>query len=335
MGVLVGAAVLGWVGFALVTALPVGAAPSAPRADATLLPVVPNPEPARAIDWAVEAWVGDAVRLRSTAPLSDAASARLERLYADALALFPSFAGVEPRPAEPLDLRLVDRSLLNDPTYIDLAEPRTVLGVYFGGARRIAYVTPAAGNDDRVVLHEIAHYLFDMYELSLEPYDEEERVDRFVRWVRGLERTLSRSHVAVTQVGDRWPVYVLGSGVPVRAREAPSLTRLLWLDRLVSAGADVVARRLGREVSADLQLRLHASARCHASARPDAPVIDVWLDGCGEATRAMQQLGHALGHRLLAAESLAPLDEERLAYGLGRAIEHELRARRLPWWEMY
>jgi len=151
--------------------------------DASILEPAPQADPLRAITWRLEGWLGDTTRVRATVVVAPERELHLRALFARAETLFPAFVGAPPRPSPPLELRLVDRALLNDSTYFDLGELDTVLGLYFTHAK-VVYAVPAATEADEVIVHELAHYFYDVYEITLAAEVEEAEARRFVRYVQ-------------------------------------------------------------------------------------------------------------------------------------------------------
>jgi hypothetical protein len=297
------------------------------------LPAAPPAEPQQPVDWGHEAWLADAVRLRSMTELPAESAARLGGLYGDASALFPDWVGRVPRAPEPLDLRLVEPRVLNDPTFIDAGESRTILGLYFS-RENIAYASPATGDED-VILHEVTHHLYDAYEIELDTGVEEDQVHRFVHWVRGVERHLDRPHLDQPVADPELMREHEGvAGVRLWSAAPPSPMRVIWLGRVIDAAVERFPVRAGvrPRAIAPFELVLHRGATtCRAAASPRMRRIDAWVDGCRKR-RGAEQLGHALGHLLVVDYGLVRERRavERLSYGTGGAVVRELLIRGYP-----
>ncbi len=287
------------------------------------LPPAPQAEPSSPLRLPHEAWLSDVARVRAAAPLSRPRTERLTQLFADAAALFPAFAGRPEQALEPVELRLVGRDLLNDPAYFDMGGGPAVLGLYFTRAN-VAYVVPADGRDEQAVLHELAHYFSDVYELhEVDVWLEEAESEGFARWVSRYRRLLEEPHVA--KVAPPAPkrlrhIEPISASLTLRAAAPPSPLMVRWILRVAATAREV----LPAAAASPIELRLHDAAGCRAQAAGN--VVELWLGGCParEPRRAVDELTHAIGHVWAAGGA----DEEKVAYTLGRHVTRLLAQRR-------
>ena len=300
-----------------------------------------SPEPQRPLAWVFEDWLSPDVRLRATFDVDSATVRRFVAVYRRTVRLFPSFADQAPHPSGPLEIRVVDADVLNDPTVFDLDEDGRVLGLYFPSAE-VAYLTPASFDDPSHLVHELAHFLYHAYDIDEDVDVEEMRVRRFARELTRFDRSLARPHhvhpdpprPTLTSLRVE---HDLGDGMTLFADDYTGPTRADWVKRVVDAAVAAFPRLAGAEPQAlePFGVRVQkALPRC--GPRPTGPATPCgrryWLSDSGIITSPAiygdpEALAHAVGH-LLAHQYQLELDveeEELLATAVATTAHHHMR----------
>lgn len=303
-----------------------------------------SPEPSRDVDWSYDAMITDTVRLRSSAPLATATVERITEVFARTVKLFPGWAGKTPIDLGAVDIRVVPLEVLNDPTYFDVDKNGTVYGLYFPRAN-IGYVTPVAFEHSDHLVHEVAHYLYDEYDVDVDSAQEESRVRKFERYYTVFEHQLDVPHVhadVLTEPSDlpRWRgAHRITADVSLRTTMVLQSPRALWIDHVVRVTEQSFSKQIGRPSRAigELEIRVVGATRVGDLGDPDAPAKS--YDAryfpaqriayvTPEVFRNSDALTHVLGHHLVRRYGLltSEEEEERVVHTLTRRVKLRLMA---------
>jgi hypothetical protein len=302
-----------------------------------------SPEPLRPITWLHSAWLAPEARLRATLPLEPSVVQRFAEVYRRTLALFPGYVGQSPQLVGPLDLRLVDLDLLNDPTCFDIEVPGRLHGIYFPDTN-VAYVTPTATADASHLVHELGHFLYDEYAVDPAGMDEESAVEALELCLRDFELLLAFRHVhrtapAWVDAAVVWPEpRRVAAGVWFQSIPAVPPGGAAWLGRAVETARDAFPALAERAAppAGELTVRLldreqlcpAAALRLRGVAACDAQVL--LADRSVVVTPRVYAfpgiLGHALGHVLARDAGIAPGSEEEevIAYALATEVARRM-----------